>query len=124
MDFNSTAHMKQSPKPATVQDIDDNDNPVLHTKLSATRVTKDASTDTRMAWPQEHILGQSRCLGPIEEALKTHSLNRDNIFTIFSQSQDRSRERNEIQGYQYRKVFFVGEKRPQNSNEISEYAES
>jgi hypothetical protein len=109
VDFNSTAHMKQSPKPATVQDTDNNDNPVLHSKRSANRVTK---KHTRMASPQGPILGQSRCIGPIEEALKAHSLNRDNIFTIFSQSQDRSRQRNEIQGYQYRKIFFVGEKRP------------
>ncbi|KAH8698648.1 hypothetical protein BGW36DRAFT_376546 [Talaromyces proteolyticus] len=99
VDFNTTAQMKQSPRPATVEVIEDNDTPVLHSKRSASRVTKGASTtrsppqpkkNTRMAWSQGSILGQSRCLGPIEEMMKAHS-----------------RERNEIQGYRYRKIFFM-----------------
>jgi hypothetical protein len=42
--------------------------------------------------------------------VKEYSLNRDNPLTIFTRSQDQSRERNEIPGYRFRKVFFTGRK--------------
>ncbi|RLL98417.1 hypothetical protein CFD26_107124 [Aspergillus turcosus] len=108
--------MKTAPEPATIHDVDEDDNILLHSKRSATRVMKGTSTSpprsqSRIASraPRKCIFGKSICRGPIEKMVKEYSLNRDNPLTIFTRSQDQTRERNEIPGYRFRKVFFTDE---------------
>ncbi|GFF61427.1 hypothetical protein IFM51744_10680 [Aspergillus udagawae] len=108
--------MKSAPEPATIHDVDEDDNILLHSKRSATRVTKATSMSpprsqsTINSRPsQKCIFGKSICRGPIENMVKEYSPNRDNPLTIFTRSQDQSRERNEIPGYRFRKVFFTDE---------------
>ncbi|KAF7179344.1 hypothetical protein CNMCM7691_008277 [Aspergillus felis] len=108
--------MKTAPEPATIHDVDEDDNILLHSKRSATRVMKETAkspprTHSRInsRTQQKCIFGKSICRGPIENLVKEYSLNRDRPLTIFTRSQDQSRERNEIPGYRFRKVFFTDE---------------
>ncbi|THC89672.1 hypothetical protein EYZ11_010883 [Aspergillus tanneri] len=106
----------KSPQPATVYDVDEDDNPILQSTISATRMTPTTpnsspySSRTRSSppTPQKCIFGKSICRGPIEEMVKVCKQD-PHPFTIFTRSPDTSLERNEIQGYQFRKVFFRDE---------------
>ncbi|GIK05259.1 hypothetical protein Aspvir_009363 [Aspergillus viridinutans] len=108
--------MKTAPEPASIHDVDEDDNILLHSKRSATRVMKETAKSLprgqsriNSRTPQKRIFGKSICRGPIETMVKEYSLNRDHPLTIFTRSQDQSRERNEVPGFRFRKVFFTDE---------------
>ncbi|RHZ65522.1 uncharacterized protein CDV56_108844 [Aspergillus thermomutatus] len=108
--------MKSAPQPATIHDVDEDDNIILHSKRSAIRVMKGTSKSPPRSHsrinsrtPQKCIFGKSVCRGPIGKMVKEYSLNLNHPLTIFTRSQDQSRERNEIPGYRFRKVFFTDE---------------
>ncbi|KAB8069038.1 hypothetical protein BDV29DRAFT_183529 [Aspergillus leporis] len=108
--------MGSSPRPATVHNLGQDGNPILHSRRSASRVTKASSSsppqsraNTSHATSQGCIFGKSICKGPIEEMVKAHSRNREHPLTIFTRSQDTSPERNVVPGYPFRKVFFTDE---------------
>ncbi|GIJ86882.1 hypothetical protein Asppvi_005780 [Aspergillus pseudoviridinutans] len=107
--------MKTAPEPATLHDVDEDGNILLHSKRSASRVMKETAkspprSQSRISsrTPQKCIFGKSICRGPIENMVKEYNLNRYPL-TIFTRSQDQSRDRNEIPGYRFRKVFFTDE---------------
>jgi hypothetical protein len=107
--------MRAAPEPASIHDVDEDDNILLHSKRSATRVMKGPANSPPRSQsrinsrtPQKCIFGKSICRGPIENMVKEYGLNRDHPLTIFTRSQDQSRERNEVPGYRFRKVFFTG----------------
>lgn len=108
------ANMKLDPRAATVHDVDDHDNPILHSKRSATRVKKETSpsamrkSTVNHAIPPRGIIGESIISGPIEHMVKALGTHRSNPLTIFTRGQDQSREWNEIGGCRFRKVFFTG----------------
>jgi hypothetical protein len=108
--------MRAAPEPASIHDVDEDDNILLHSKRSATRVMKGPANSPprnqsriNVRAPQKCIFGKSICRGPIENMVKEYGLNRDCPLTIFTRSQDQSRERNEVPGYRFRKVFFTDE---------------
>ncbi|KAH1334862.1 hypothetical protein KXW91_005398 [Aspergillus fumigatus] len=121
--------MKTAPQPASIHDVDEDDNILLHSKRSATRVMKGMSpssspprshsrVNSNSRTSQKCIFGKSICRGPIENMVKECGLNRDCPLTIFTRSQDQSRERNEVPGYRFRKVFFTDETEVLNPDAI------
>ncbi|PLB49741.1 hypothetical protein P170DRAFT_409317 [Aspergillus steynii IBT 23096] len=65
------------------------------------------------------IQGKSICRGTIEEVLKIYN-NSSHPLTIFSRSSDRSRERNEVPYYRFRKIFFTDDTEVLQGNRSSE----
>ncbi|KAF7586731.1 hypothetical protein BBP40_008391 [Aspergillus hancockii] len=108
--------MGSSPRPATIHDLDTNGNPVLHSRRTATRVIKTPSNSppqsrikSSRATFRGCIFGKLRRKGSLKEMVETYSRSRDVPLTIFTRSQDLSRERNEVPGYPFRKVIFTDE---------------
>uniref|UniRef100_A0A093UUR0 GTPase Der n=1 Tax=Talaromyces marneffei PM1 TaxID=1077442 RepID=A0A093UUR0_TALMA len=105
--------MKIKAHPATVQDLDQNGHPILHKTRTATRITKansgsTLSQRTRMPYAFHNgrpmptvIYGKCNHSLPIEEMAKIYQSYEKKVpMTIFTRSQDRSRERNEVPGYE------------------------
>ncbi|KAK6835814.1 hypothetical protein RU639_002132 [Aspergillus parasiticus] len=107
--------MKSKPRSATVHDVDEHGDPILHSKRSAMRVKKEASPSTTRKSTINHVIyprvyiGESIISGPIENMVRAFGTHRSNPITIFTRSLDQSRERNEITGCRFRKVFFTDE---------------
>ena len=120
--------MKVSPQPASVHDVNEHDDPILHTKRSATRVSKrprhsdpgprlasskcgndHKSQGDRKAKAEAQpslIIGKSRCHGPIKTLVTTYKGKAP--LTIFSTSKDQTDQGNEIEGACFRKIFLTG----------------
>lgn len=110
--------MKSKPHPATIQDVNDHGDPLLHSKRSTNRVEKERSpsryhknTVNHAIYPRVRI-GESIISGPIERMVKAFSRARSNPLTIFTRSLHQSPELNEISGCRFRKVFFTGRPPP------------
>ncbi|OGM48263.1 hypothetical protein ABOM_002110 [Aspergillus bombycis] len=107
--------MKLNPRAATVHDVDNHDNPILHSRRSAMRVKKEASPSAPRKNTLNHAIyprvtiGESIISGPIEHMVKALGTHRSNPLTIFTRGRNESREWNEISGCQFRKVFFTDE---------------
>ncbi|EEA25524.1 hypothetical protein TMatcc_006248 [Talaromyces marneffei ATCC 18224] len=114
--------MKIKAHPATVQDLDQNGHPILHKTRTATRITKansgsTLSQRTRMPYAFHNgrpmptvIYGKCNHSLPIEEMAKIYQSYEKKVpMTIFTRSQDRSRERNEVPGCRFRKLFGTDE---------------
>ncbi|KAL4812144.1 hypothetical protein BDW67DRAFT_170659 [Aspergillus spinulosporus] len=121
--------MKVSPQPASVHDVNEHDDPILHTKRSATRVSKrprHSDPGPRLAgskYGNDHktqadrkakeeaqpslIIGKSRCHGPIKTLVTTYKGKAP--LTIFSTSKDQTEQGNEIEGACFRKIFLTDE---------------
>ncbi|KAE8381822.1 hypothetical protein BDV26DRAFT_254715 [Aspergillus bertholletiae] len=105
--------MKSNPHAASVHDIDDRGDPILRSKRSAMRVEKEASHSAYRKNTINHaissmgIIGESIIHDSIERMVKALGTHRSNPLTIFTRSLDQSRERNEIRGCRFRKVFFT-----------------
>ncbi|KAL5041614.1 hypothetical protein BDW71DRAFT_191512 [Aspergillus fruticulosus] len=121
--------MKVSPQPASVHDVNEHDDPILHTKRSATRVAKrprhsdpgprlasskygndhksQAGRKTKAEAQPRLIIGKSCCHGPIETLVTTYKGKAP--LTIFSMSKDESEQSNEIEGACFRKIFLTDE---------------
>ncbi|KAE8387785.1 hypothetical protein BDV23DRAFT_160524 [Aspergillus alliaceus] len=106
--------MGSSPRLATVYDLDENDNPILHSKRTASRVSKATSNSQfqsrgkgSRSTSQGCIFGKLSCKGPLKEMVAAYSRGREHPLTIFTRSQDISRERNEVPGYPFRKIVFT-----------------
>ena len=118
--------MKTKAQPATVQEVDHNDNPILHSIKSAKRIAKANSGSTlpqrtRMPYafnferqtPTAVIYGECSSSMPINEMEKIYqTYGRGVPMTIYTRSQDRSRERNEVPGCKFRKIFGTGKYGP------------
>ncbi|KAJ5592208.1 hypothetical protein N7537_009112 [Penicillium hordei] len=110
--------MKTPPQPATVHELDQYGNPVLRSKVSATRnrVTKRNSTPyslNRAQHPpgkaQDWIRGESTRSGSLNEMVRAYGEDPKFPMTIFSSSQDTDSERNKVPGCWFRKVSFLDE---------------
>ncbi|KAL2833800.1 hypothetical protein BDW59DRAFT_64409 [Aspergillus cavernicola] len=109
--------MRTSPQPASVFDVDERDNPILHSKRTATRVTKRHSdpgsrgskheTKPKPTQKPALIIGKSRYHGSINHVVTTYC--GDSPLTIFSTGKDDSEERNGIEGACFRKIFLTDE---------------
>jgi hypothetical protein len=107
--------MKFKPHLATVHDADDSDSPILHTRISSTRIEKNwtISTYKTKSKPEsditsECIFGESICRGSIREFVQSCAQPNGTSLTIFTRSQDTNSEQNELSGYRYRKVVVSG----------------
>lgn len=112
--------MPIKPQPATVQDVDHDDHPILHKTKSAARIAKSNSTSpisqrrrTPYVYlpkkPTEVIYGETSSSMPIYEMAQIYQTYRKNVaMTIYTRSQDRSLERNEVPGCKFRKIFGTG----------------
>ncbi|KAF3392078.1 hypothetical protein DPV78_010595 [Talaromyces pinophilus] len=110
-------------QPATVQEVDHNDHPILHSTKSAQRIAKANSGSTlpqrtRMPYafnferqaPTAVIYGECISSMPINEMEKIYqTYGRGVPMTIYTRSQDRSCERNEVPGCKFRKIFGTDE---------------
>lgn len=115
--------MKTKPQAATVQEVDHNDHPILHSTKSAKRIAKSNSVSTlpqrtRMPYafhferqpPSAVIYGECSSSMPINEMEKIYQTYKRGVpMTIYTRSQDRSRERNEVPGCKFRKIFGTGQ---------------
>lgn len=109
--------MKSPPQPATVYDLDEYGNPVLHSKVSAIRdrVAKRNSTpytgnraQHRPRKSQDYIIGESMRSGSLDEMVKACGQSPTFPMTIFTSSQGTDSERNGVPGCRYRKISFLG----------------
>ncbi|KGO42027.1 hypothetical protein PEXP_054350 [Penicillium expansum] len=110
--------MKFPPQPATVYELDQYGNQVLHSKASATRdrISKRNptpyslnGTQHRSRKAQDWIQGKSTCSGSLNEMVRAYGQNPTSPMTIFTSSQDTDSERNEVPGCRFRKVSFLDE---------------
>lgn len=110
--------MKVPPQPATVYELDRHGDPVLRSKVSATRdrVTKRNSTPyslngarRRPGKAQVCIGGESTRSGSLNEMVRAYGQDPKFPMTIFSSSQDTDSERNKVPGCRFRKVSFLDE---------------
>ncbi|EED21401.1 conserved hypothetical protein [Talaromyces stipitatus ATCC 10500] len=119
--------MKTQAQPATVQDLDQNDNLVLHGIKSASRIAKSRSSSSppqkinlsyvHKQIPMDKVIYGKSISRPIEQMARIfQSYNRGVPLTIFSRSRDRSRERNEVPGCKFRKVFVSDDTEVLESN--------
>lgn len=119
--------MKVKGRPATVEELDHKSHPILHTLKATNRITKQKSSaqslrkervmsngvgggyTAREKSPAANFLyGKCNLSLLIEQMAKLYkSYNRNNPLTIFSRNQDRSRERNDVPGCKFRKVFVT-----------------
>lgn len=106
--------MKSPPQPATIHELDEYGNPVLHSKVSATRDRVAKRNPTPYSWnraqhrpktPQDYVMGESMRSGSLDEMVKACG---QFPMTIFTSSQGMDSERNEVPGYRYRKISFLG----------------
>lgn len=113
--------MKIKAEPATVQELNQKDHPILHsTKSATTRIAKANSSSTRQSMPYAFRneeptatvkYGTVSRSETIEEMFKIYQGYKLNVpMTIFTRSQDRSRERNEVPGCRFRKIFGTGKR--------------
>jgi hypothetical protein len=109
--------MKSQPQPATVHELDEYGNLVLHSKGSATRDRIAKRNPTPYSWnksqhkprkSQDCIMGQSMRSGSLDEMVKAYGQNPTFAMTIFTSSQGTDPECNEVPGCRYRKVSFLG----------------
>ncbi|CAI7640091.1 unnamed protein product [Penicillium glandicola] len=117
--------MKLPPQPATVYELDQYGNPVLHSKVSATRdrVTKRNPTSYSLNKAQhkprkarDYIQGATTRSGSLNEMVRAYGQNRTSPMTIFTSSQDTYSERNQVPGYRFRKVSFLDDTKVLDSN--------
>lgn len=104
-----TSTMKTKPQPASVEDATEAGEAILHSKQTALRVKKPSlarHNNNNHNQQETTIIGRSICKGSVKEALETFTGERP--MTIFSPSEDHSRERNEVKGHCVRKIFFTG----------------
>lgn len=116
--------MKTKAQPATVQELDQNDHPVLHSTQSAkTRIAKATNSDSTLSQrkrtpyafryerktPTTAIYGECSISMPIDGMAKLYQTYKKGVpMTIYTRSQDRSRDRNEVPGCKFRKIFGTG----------------
>lgn len=109
--------MKTPPQPATVHELDQYGDPVLRSKVSATRdrVTKRNPTPYSLNGAQHRprksqncIRGESTRSGSLNEMVRAYGQDPKSPMTIFSSSQDTDSERNNVPGCWFRKVSFLG----------------
>lgn len=109
--------MKSSPQPATVYDLDEYGNPVLHSKACAIRdrVAKRDSTpytgnraQNRPRKSQDFLIGECMRSGSLDEMVKACGQNPNFLMTIFTGIQGTESEHNSVPGCRYRKISFLG----------------
>jgi hypothetical protein len=115
--------MKIKAEPATAHELDQKDYPILHSTKSATKKIAKATSSSTLSQQRQRTpyafrnegptatfkYGTVNCSETIQEMFKIYQgygLNAP--MTIFTRSQDRSRERNEVPGCKFRKVFGTG----------------
>ncbi|KAL4863509.1 hypothetical protein BDV12DRAFT_177435 [Aspergillus spectabilis] len=109
--------MKTSPQPASVFDVDERGDPILHSKRSAARVHKRHSdpgatrskheTKPKAKAKTGFTVGESRSLGSVGSVVTSY--RGDSPLTIFSTGKDHSEVGNAIDGYCFRKIFLTDE---------------
>ncbi|KAJ5126156.1 hypothetical protein N7448_005468 [Penicillium atrosanguineum] len=121
--------MNSPPQPATVYELDEYGNPVLHSKVSAIRdrVAKRNSTPYtgnrahhRPRKSQDCIIGESMRSGSLDEMVKACGQNPTFPMTIFTSSQGTDSERNGVPGCRYRKISFLDETKVLDSGTIND----
>ncbi|KAJ5628175.1 hypothetical protein N7490_010403 [Penicillium lividum] len=121
--------MKTPPKPATVHELDENGNPVLHSKVSATRDRVAKRNSTPYSWNRiqprprkshDCIIGEATRSGSLDEMVKACGQNPTFTMTIFTSSQGTDSKHNEVSGCRYRKVSFLDETKVLNSSAIDD----
>ncbi|KAJ5218449.1 uncharacterized protein N7498_000548 [Penicillium cinerascens] len=121
--------MKSPPQPATVYELDEYGNPVLHSKVSAIRdrVAKRNSTpytgnsaQHRPGKSQDYIIGESMRSGSLDEMVKACGQNPTFPMTIFTSSQGTDSEGNGVPGCRYRKISFLDETKVLDSSAIDD----
>ncbi|KAL4905637.1 hypothetical protein BDW74DRAFT_178005 [Aspergillus multicolor] len=106
--------MKTSPRPATVSDVNDRGDPILHSIRSAARVKigkrhSDPLTLSRHdAKPMSTLeFGTSRCHGSVKDFVTSY--DKSMTLTIFSTDKDDSDRKNAVEGACFRKIFLTDE---------------
>ena len=109
--------MKFPPQPATAYELDAYGNTLLHSKVCAVkdRVSKTKSTpytgnkaQNKPRKSQDCIIGVSRRSGSLEKMVKACSPNRTGPMTIFTGSPHETSEYDEVPGFRYRKISYLG----------------
>ncbi|KAJ6128538.1 hypothetical protein N7471_009755 [Penicillium samsonianum] len=121
--------MKIPPQPATVCELDQYGDPVLRSKVSATRdrITKRNPTPYSLNGAQHRprksqncIRGESTRSGSLNEMVRAYGQDPKSPMTIFSSSQDTDSERNNVPGCFFRKVSFLDETKVLDSSAIDD----
>ncbi|CEJ61826.1 hypothetical protein PMG11_10343 [Penicillium brasilianum] len=121
--------MKSPPQPATIHELDEHGNLVLHSKVSATRGRIAKRNSTPYSWnkaqhkprkSQECIMGHSIRSGSLDEMVKASGQDPTFPMTIFTSSQGTDPECNEVPECRYRKVSFLDETKVLNSGVIDD----
>lgn len=120
--------MESSPQPATVYELDEYGNPVLHSKVSAirNRVAKripqpysGKRSQHRPIKSQDCIVGESMRSGSLDEMVKACGQDPTSPMTIFTSIQGTDSECNGVPGCRYRKISFLDETKVLDSSAIN-----